>query len=99
MGLRIIDKKSSVNQANDDYEWRQCLEASTSDWLAKRGDVESLPTASEFVKKFELVKSRVHSMEQVVQIATKMRSTLKSGWCSDMDPHHKVDIATLLVLL
>jgi hypothetical protein len=44
-------------------------------------------------------RGKISSLDQAFQIVNHMSSQLKGGWSKGFEPHQKVDVATLLVLL
>lgn len=100
MGLRIIDRKKTIAvPAHSPSEWKSCLEASTSEWIRNRGDAQPQTTLERFMETIEGARGKISSQDQAFQLVSHMSARLKSGWSKGFEPHQKVDIATLLVLL
>lgn len=100
MGLRIIDKKQKKPQVHtNDDDVRKHLETVTEEWLNMRGSALPSKSIGEFVEQFEHAKNRVTTRDEALSIVQHMSAKLKSGWSVGFDPHQKVDVATLLVLL
>jgi hypothetical protein len=100
MGLRIIDRKRPPHQPPPHPdELKKELESVTSEWIQRRGSALPLKSVEEFVEQFHQVKNRVPTQDEAFSIVKHMSSKLKSGWSVGFQPHQKVDVATLLVLL
>lgn len=100
MGLRIIDRKRKPPQMPPHPdEVKKQLETVTEQWVQRRGSALPSKSVDEFVEQFQQVKNRVPTQDEALSIVKHMSAKLKSGWSVGFQPHQKVDVATLLVLL
>lgn len=100
MGLRIIDrKKPNITATPPPPEWRTCLESQIAEWIRNRGDAQPQTSLDKFMESIDGARGKITSLDQAFRIVNHMSSQLKGGWSKGFEPHQKVDVATLLVLL